>query len=656
MSYLQVLNDVYKKNRHLIGKVEKKVIGHDKSGQPIFKEYQLMPILHKAQKATIEILLDKNGEYIDAKIVDKFTIVPVTIDSASRGNDISPHPLHDNLKYVAADYLEYANENEKNQEKTKAKHKKYKENLYDWTQSSFTCPIAEAVYQYISKGKLIRNLIDEKILITDEDGKLIEKWADKTETKPDIFNHCTSQFDCFIRFCVLTDNGYVYPWKDKETQDAVIAYQKSLIDDVGLCYISGKVDKLLHKHPINIIRNGDRAKLISSPSDDGYYTYKGTFQNPDEAFQVSMTVSYQAHNALAWLIQKQGFKVGTTTYVVFGTGNYEDSDTEKEIGDLLLSGLDNLIIDEDIEPQEMNTEEILAKKLEKALNGYRTNFHQVNDKVVIISLDETSEGQGRISMTTYYEFEAEQYFELIKEWQKTTAWPAYNPTTKQHYFYTPSLREIAYLTYGQHIKEKVYQKTVIRLLPCILQKRPIPKDILSNLLLHTIKIGKKGETDRRKTLKAACSLLRHNAFVQHKGGIQMKLDKQNKDRSYLFGRLLAVADYTEESILKSMDIKRDTNAQRLMQMMYFRPAITWSNINKKVNPYLQKKACSDWLKTNYKQMTIEIIAELGTDGFTNRPLKETFLVGYSTQMEYFYLTKEEKKEIDSPINHEEVTL
>ncbi len=69
---------------------------------------QLLPIAHLTQNAQLEVVLDEEGKFSRASLVDKedaVTVIPVTEDSGSRsGKAIFPHPLCDKLEYIAGDY------------------------------------------------------------------------------------------------------------------------------------------------------------------------------------------------------------------------------------------------------------------------------------------------------------------------------------------------------------------------------------------------------------------------------------------------------------------------------------------------------------------------------------------------------------------------
>ena len=70
----------------------------------------LPPIGHIIQNAQIEITVDGEGNFVQARPLAKVeqpTLIPSTPDSASRTSSPAPHPLHDKLNYVARDYNLY---------------------------------------------------------------------------------------------------------------------------------------------------------------------------------------------------------------------------------------------------------------------------------------------------------------------------------------------------------------------------------------------------------------------------------------------------------------------------------------------------------------------------------------------------------------------
>src|SRR5699024_535138 len=115
---MQQLSKVYDNNETQVGNFE------ERRNQRI----TLLPVSHVMQSAQIEILIDSEGNFISAKVIEKEnarTIVPVTTDSAIQsGAKTAPHYLHDKLSYVAGDYVAYGND-----EKREGHYQKYREQM-----------------------------------------------------------------------------------------------------------------------------------------------------------------------------------------------------------------------------------------------------------------------------------------------------------------------------------------------------------------------------------------------------------------------------------------------------------------------------------------------------------------------------------------------
>lgn len=170
----------------------------------------LLPIYHTTQQAYIEILIDSDGNFLYGRsrvITDKgdaTTIIPCTEDSALGTNDRAPHPLFDKLNYLAGDYKKYTNQD--------GKFDKYIKNLRLWCESPYKHPKIVSIMRYLEKGTLIKDLIDDGILFTNENNLLIDKWTDPDP--PPIFKVVNSQDKAFVRIVlylptVLTTLTYI---------------------------------------------------------------------------------------------------------------------------------------------------------------------------------------------------------------------------------------------------------------------------------------------------------------------------------------------------------------------------------------------------------------------------------------------------------------
>ena len=234
-------------------------IGEEINGQPM-----LLPIFHSTVNAQIELVVDYEGNFkpnltkvIEKNGKDEVTVIPVTEDSASRSSGIAPHPLCDKLCYVAGDYSKYT------KEKKEKYYEAYMEGLKKWVDSAYTHKMIQAIYKYLEKGTVIKDLLDIGILQLDEGGLLSEK-VNKIQG--------LNQNGAVIRFRVKGDDLGVETavWKEKKLYELYIKFYEEMYTNKELCYVTGKMEVCTDKHPSKIRHSGDKAKLISGNDETGW--------------------------------------------------------------------------------------------------------------------------------------------------------------------------------------------------------------------------------------------------------------------------------------------------------------------------------------------------------------------------------------------------
>lgn len=123
----------------------------------------------------------------------------------------------------------------------------------------------------------------------------------------------------------------------------------------------------------------------------------------------------------------------------------------------------------------------------------------------------------------------------------------------------------------------------------------------------------------------------------------MALEKDKSDRSYQFGRLLAVMEKAEKDTYGSEE-KRETNAIRKQTLFVKKPMDAFRLVMEQLkNAYYPK--LSTGLRVYYERLIGEIMEKISQfgDGELNKPLSETYLLGYYLQKNELY-SKNEKKE------------
>ncbi len=207
MSWLEQLVQTYEENAHLAGRF----------GVDGMKSI-LPPVGHAVRNAQIEMILDRKGELISVELLPKEqqqTLLPCTPDSASRSSTKSfPHPLHDNLSYIARDYEKFVPAGKKAW--AKDRYEEYKALLGAWAKSSHSDPAVCAVYRYIKNHDVISDLFAKGVFQKDDKGHMVEKWNIKKNEKPP---SSESPLKALVRFRVdLVGDSCPELWQDTELQ------------------------------------------------------------------------------------------------------------------------------------------------------------------------------------------------------------------------------------------------------------------------------------------------------------------------------------------------------------------------------------------------------------------------------------------------------
>lgn len=633
MSWLLDLYETYKANSGRVGVKEKRFIDRE---QQKFIEYTLLPISHTTQTAHIEVRVTENGDFHSAEVIDKNdanTLIPCTEDSASRaGSKVAPYPLHDKLSYVAGDFTAYGGVIKKEEP-----FRAYIEQLADWANSPYAHENVKSIYTYLKKGRLIEDLVADRKLAVDEQGHLIGKWDKKYaslyEEKPAIFSSLAGeQSDAFIRFTVhSTRQAMKKTWDDPEMYESFVQYYNHKLGDKKLCYVTGEIMPGTSKHANKIRNPADKAKLISANDKTGF-TFRGRYSDSEEVASISYEVSQKAHNALKWLIHRQGKVIDQRVFLVWSNGDDSDIVPPEDDTYTFLPGVATTLAQ-----GKSFTNDLLAGELWKALGGYKNKYADSKAKVSLLVLDSAT--TGRMAVLYYRHMAQQDYFKRLVDWHSTCVWlHRYQKNQQGEYviFYgAPATRDIAFAAYGSKAGDKVVKGLMERMLPTIIDGRHIPIDIVRSAFQRASNPVSMEKWEWEKTLSITCALINYG-LIQKKEGYEVALDKENQDRDYLFGRLLAVADVLERRALGNEE-NRASNAIRYMNSFAQHPARTWTTIQASLQPYQARLGA----KGNYLSGLIdEIASKLKFEDFNNKPLSGKYLLGFYSQRHDLYQKKE----------------
>ena len=614
MSWLQTLYETYERCK-----------GREPDGSQL-----LMPIGHTTQQAQLEVVLDGQGNFRRASVLDKgtgTTLIPCTEDSGGRsGSKPVNHPLCDKLQYLAGDFGKFGGVVTSGFEKTPDKpHTDYIASLAAWAASPNGHAKLGAIQHYVRRGTLIEDLIACKMLPLDSDGKLMKAWTGDTTQRPAIYKTLAAEQspeDAFVRWRVEDPiNPASGTWQDAALIDAWIAHYAAMQTRRGFCMVRGDQSTLAVQHPAKLRNAGDKAKLISANDSTGF-TFRGRFIEAGEAVGVGFEVTQKAHNALRWLIARQGSRNGDQAIVSWTVSG---APTPSPVA----STYDFLHIDPTQAPEAGNTANVgqaFALRLKKAINGYGATL-EPGENVLVMGLDSAT--PGRLAITYYREILGSEFLARVEAWHLAFAWPQ-NFGKNIKFIGAPAPRDIAQAAYGRRLDDKLEKAVRERLLPCIVDGLPIPPDLVQSATRRASNRAGMERWEWEKCLGIACALFKGQDTERN---YQMALELERTSRDYLYGRLLALAEHIEGRALFIAGEKRETTAARQMQRFAERPNLAWRNIALALVPSKARlrNLRPGFLHAMEKELD-DVTASFKGDDFTrDGPLSGEFLLGYHCQ-------------------------
>lgn len=524
----QLLKDLvalYNNNLHEIGKVYRTRYETD---------YMLLPIYHILNKSHIEVHLNEKGELIRTKVKAKMIPMPVTEESLVRSSSIAPHLLHDKLIYLSKDLHIYT-DNEKLKQQT--------ENVAYMNQlSKFEHPIMKAVYHYLSNNNLIQDLLDTEVLFLDENNKFLQRSNGAPIYR--IMDSCIENL--FVRFHVETDVPH-YIWEDKNFFEELIEeinekdfYQRE--HAFGLCYVEGIETRLANRFPYKIRHVGDISKLITNKKNEKIYPYTDDFMMNDISNKcVGLEASFKAHNALSWLIAKQGIELNGMIYLLWSNQKKEELVIE--------SGFDFLddYVPENDDDLASLTNETLSKRILNQALGLTADI-DTEEEIMFLTLDAFDRTKGALAILDYQRFQADKFLEKIQLWSNNAEYYMYfyneNTHSTKILYKAPSIFEILKVLKVQ----KNFYKMIYRLLmPTFLEGKSVPMFVIKTLREKLMKYRVATIYEWNDIARCYYSCIKFNEYLRG-NEISVHLDETVEDVDYLAGRIFAYMTYTEDMI------------------------------------------------------------------------------------------------------------
>lgn len=592
MSWFRKCIKTYDDHIHLVGK---KIEGMD---------FPLTPLFFISQKIQIEITISESGEFVSARLLDdESSLIPVTEKSGSRSSGIAAHPLCDNLGYIALHRIDPAYQE---------KFEDYKREIGAWADSDHTHPIVQAVYRYISSQSVYENLLSCGVIAKDADVKKTEKF--------------------FVRFSVAYEDGTIENCTTcRELFDAYEAYVSSQMTDAdcSLCYVTGEVLPIATNHPKGILNLAYGAKLVST-NDNTNYTYRGRFSAGEEALTIGAVATQKAHNALRWVLANQRYVCGNRVFVVWNT---ERIDMPKPLC---------LEVEDDEEECFPTTKPEYVEKLRNFLVGKTASLSPSDPGIQIMAFQSAT--TGRLSVTYYNELTYDRYIQRIADWYGDCSW--YTVRNKKESISSPMPIKIVKFAFGIQqgafvdLKADGLSDQIQTVFHSIIDGANFPAHIRRALFEKCTFRQAYSDVNYHELLFITCAVL-NKYYKETNKEIKMELDNQERNRSYLFGRILAIAERVERSAYAQDEQGREPSAVRLWSAFVQHPMTTWKNLEQALIPYYQK--LKPGIRAYYKNLIAEVVTLFREEDMPNmnRQLDEMYLIGYYLQRRDFYQNKKQ---------------
>lgn len=604
-------------------------------------ECELLPIGFTQKKIKYNIIISADGEFVTAQELPKneqLSTVPTTSEAEARsGKNPVPFPLAEQLKYLVAEGTD---------QDESPRFSDYLQRLEKWCGDPSAPECLRTLYRYLEKRTLLSDMMSVPNL---------KLQYHKNEELRDAAGTDSSSIACFSVQCVDGDSRL---WMRRDVRESWSGYSAAFqTENSQLCYATGKLLSAPEKHP-KLLGN---AKLISGEDAGFPFQYKGRFSADRSASAVSSYVSVRAHNALRWLLDHQGFMRYGMSLVAWNTAV-----PVLEEEDIFGTGEKKSTPD---------TFEAYANALRNATAGYMEDLRRYSDansltedakrrmnEIVIMGLQAATD--GRMSITYYQELPGNLYVDRLKKWSDGCLWEM---PGKQNALCSPTWREICEAVIGKDnvrtamadaqckkSATKLMRETQTRLLNCVTNKSPLPKDFVCQAFERAIRPPAFTDSEGRwnrfawtSCVATTCALIRKKNIQENAAVYSPVLDTNCTNRDYLFGRLFAAAHKIE--LDSTEDFKNPTAALRMMMRFVQSPQNAWLNLFCKLIPYLRrlgqgKPPYSGNLADSYLCLLGEIEQKLTPEGHSSkRPLSFEFLVGFSAQLRELYLKAEERQ-------------
>lgn len=593
----------------------------------------ILPMYHEKKKSDgknlIIIKLDKNSNLIDANYMEKNEIIvfPITEDSVARSSGVAPHPLVDNGAYLF--------------DKDSKKEKSYRKQLEEWIDYSED-DFLKIIYNFLSKEDSFKSIVDKfyNNYVILKGVKIEYKEEGKEKSKTFDFSKV------FFTFVIEDYDGIkdISVSENKDLHKSYIKYVNYLNSndkekEKVICNISGKEDYLCTKHrPLM-----GTARLISqiTASDENYL---GRFSKPDQTIEIGVESSQKIHLMAKYLLssKKTSVWLGSKSYLVNWFSDDIKNDSKLNLNTSVFKSIKT------ITPIGTDTSKDIGESFLKGKILFSDS-----SKYYVSIFDKVS--NGRSAAKYFKEIDVSILKENLKNWQNKYYWFSFNKELEEEIIFTPSPYNILVSAYGierdgtlKIAKEKFLQSQLQIIISSIIEGKDI-SDNIEKALENNLKQRQRYDKTWNRMKNCAMAILRH------KEGIDTNmLDRENVDRSYLYGRLLAIYERMEKSCFDKDEDIRVSNAEKLWTSYVNSPVLISARLRNMIMPYQNKLMVNENKRGIYFKLKNEMreVTNLIDENYSykkqsnNMPLGPGFMFGYEAQMKDIFTKKINKEEND----------
>lgn len=618
---------------------------NDMVGKPDHFGNILLPMYYNSMKSNgkniIELLLSKESDLLEARVLPEGETIqfPVTEDSVARSSGVAPHPLVDSASYVIQDG-----------EKRSAAYMEQMENWLAYDANDYV----KIIRDFLKKPGML-DTVKKKLKDSEEDEeKKSKKSAPSIDFEKVFFTFSIENYEGMKNVSVSEDAALQGRYK------AYVEYLNANDPEKEkiTCNLSGKEDYLCIKHQPLM----GTARLVSqiTANDENY---RGRFTTADQSIKIGMETSQKIHLMAKYLLSGQGTRrwLGEQANMVswFSDDLSNAAEFNPTKSTEVASSVKNRLLA--LKQEKSDASMIADEMTEDIVKSFMSGNRMFSDDATyyIAIFDKVS--NGRVAAKYFRSLSASRLKENLVAWQEKYHWWGFSNENRDKEF-TPSPRRMVLAAYGverdgflEISKNDFLKNQYQNIVTALVEGRAVPKNFEKALAVN---IRHRQNYDKTWMEVMFCAL----AVLKDKGGIKdAMLNRENTDRSYLFGRLLASFEYLEKSTFGEKD-GRSTNAEKMWTSYTNHPATMMLRLRNLMIPYERKLERSDETlkRMAYFNATREIREATNMlhecydmDSVeVNRPLDYGFIFGYEAQRQAFYSGKNKDAKETEEVDHD----